>query len=131
MTESPENRPVGYKSPPKASRFKPGESGNPAGRPKSIPSLQSALLAELSEPAALKGADGQVMTKQSALVRKLVAEAVAGNMRAVGLLVTILARKSDAAGDDGTAAAEDRDIIDSFVEREVKRRRGAAETASS
>lgn len=30
------DREVGYGKPPKASQFKPGESGNPGGRPKSV-----------------------------------------------------------------------------------------------
>ena len=33
----------GYKDPPKHSKFKPGQSGNPAGRPKGIPNTATRL----------------------------------------------------------------------------------------
>lgn len=38
---------VGYGKPPKESQFKPGQSGNPRGRPKSVPSLKSVISSEL------------------------------------------------------------------------------------
>jgi hypothetical protein len=47
---------VGYKKPPPHTRFKPGESGNPAGRPKSITFSEAmrTLLAEIADPAEQK-----------------------------------------------------------------------------
>ena len=33
-TVAPDDEPVGYRQPPKHSRFKPGQSGNPRGRPR-------------------------------------------------------------------------------------------------
>ena len=38
---------VGYKHPPKHTRFKPGQSGNPRGRPKRARSLKAEFLEEL------------------------------------------------------------------------------------
>jgi hypothetical protein len=40
---------VGYRRPPKHTRFKPGQSGNPLGRPKIGPSLKADLDLELRE----------------------------------------------------------------------------------
>ena len=42
------NDPVGYKKPPVKTRFQPGRSGNPSGRPKTQPSFRAALVAELA-----------------------------------------------------------------------------------
>jgi hypothetical protein len=47
MTDSPEK--VGYKRPPAETRFRPGRSGNPSGRPRRRPDFKVALLAELAE----------------------------------------------------------------------------------
>ncbi len=44
--------PVGYKSPPRSGQWKPGQSGNPGGRPKWKP-LTEALHALLEEEPAL------------------------------------------------------------------------------
>ena len=40
---------VGYCRPPKAHRFKPGQSGNPKGRPKGVPTLQEAITREAAK----------------------------------------------------------------------------------
>ena len=40
---------VGYRRPPKKSRFKPGQSGNPKGRPKGTKNLKRDLIEELQE----------------------------------------------------------------------------------
>ena len=40
---------VGYSKPPKHSRFKPGQSGNPKGRAKGTPNLKTDLSQELAE----------------------------------------------------------------------------------
>jgi Family of unknown function (DUF5681) len=76
---------IGRGKPPLSSRFKPGASGNPSGRPKRTPTLHADLLDELAEPAAASA------TKQRAIVRTLVNQAIgaAGNLR---VLVAVLAR---------------------------------------
>jgi hypothetical protein len=54
---------IGYGRPPRHSQFRPGESGNPRGRPKRTPSFRDSLLAELAET--VVGPDGdRTMTKQ-------------------------------------------------------------------
>ncbi len=40
---------IGYGRPPKAGQFKPGQSGNPQGRPKGSTNLATDLSAELAE----------------------------------------------------------------------------------
>lgn len=59
--------PVGYKKPPKTSRFKPGQSGNPHGRPKSHPELRE-LIQSIAEEAPSKK---NRQTRIEVLVRKM------------------------------------------------------------
>ena len=62
---------VGYKRPPSHTRFRPGRSGNPGGRPKRRPSFRAALLAELA--ATMPAEDQQrAGSKLQALVKTLV-----------------------------------------------------------
>ena len=43
-------KPTGYKMPPVEHQFKPGESGNPGGRPKKLPNMKDELYDAVSEP---------------------------------------------------------------------------------
>lgn len=76
---------VGYKRPPADTRFKPGQSGNPGGRPKGR-SLTS-ILRELLDRNEIRGfqlKEGQ--TVADALVEAMVAEAIKGNAAVIKLL---------------------------------------------
>jgi len=72
---------IGYKKPPLHTRFKPGQSGNPAGRPRGKVSIVKDLLDELSEPVA-----GTQVAKSRAIVKNLVAEAMGDAKTAITLL---------------------------------------------
>ena len=122
VDKSKDAAPVGYSRPPMHSRFAPGKSGNPAGRPKQAPSFMNDLLGELGEEVPVAGQPGQTVTRQRALIRALVREAVAGNLRAVALLMPVLAGGAENEEENPTASAEDAEILDSYVARELKRR---------
>jgi len=115
---------VGYGRPPINSQFKPGQSGNPKGRPKRPASFISDLLAELAEkitPDGEKG--GKKITRQRALIRGLVTAATQGNIRALSLLMPILARPTEESDDAPSMSDEDSDILETYIAREAKRRR--------
>jgi Family of unknown function (DUF5681) len=104
---------VGYRRPPKHSRFRPGRSGNPSGRPKRSPSFRTALLAELALPGKQRR-----QTKLEGLVRCLVDAAVAGDARAQALLVSVLSRIGDLPGTETTpSSADDQAILDAYLKR--------------
>lgn len=116
---------VGYKRPPKASRFKPGQSGNPKGRPKNARNLKTEFLEELSEVIRVREGDREMkISKQRAFVKALVAAAIKGDMRAANALVSFCTR---AFGDENNEslkgpATEDLEILEEFVGREVRKR---------
>jgi hypothetical protein len=118
---------VGYKRPPKNTRFKPGQTGNPKGRPKNVRNFRTDLHDELSELITVReNGQERKITKLRALVKALVAAAIKGDMRAANAIVTFstksLAGAEDTASTTDTTT-DDQDIIDAFVERELKRRR--------
>lgn len=88
MTKKPKNaqspsspNSVGYCRPPVAHRFQPGVSGNPAGRPKGSPSIQELIEREARRLVKIKsGHDIVSLPKQEALVRKLYAKALEGDL---------------------------------------------------
>jgi hypothetical protein len=88
--------PVGYRHPPTHSRFKPGQSGNPKGRPKKPPTLRADLADVLSEPVrAGEGDEVICITRQRALVKKLAAMGLEGNMKAVNIIVALCSQEPE------------------------------------
>lgn len=78
---------VGYGKPPKKGQFKPGQSGNPKGRPKACKNFSTVLVNELSERLTVKeGGKTRRLTKMEAVTKQLVAKALKGDARALGEL---------------------------------------------
>ena len=75
---------VGCGKPPKEHQFKPGQSGNPRGRPKSKKSGSTDISELLGEPVKVK-VDGKVqyMSPFEAILRKLTKKAVDGHLPSI------------------------------------------------
>ena len=113
---------IGYGKPPKKCQFKPGQSGNPSGRPKGAVNFQAELLEELAELTTVQEADRDVtVSKQRACIKALVAAAMRGDMRACGVLLSLCPRPDAASCDGEELASEDREILDAFTARRVSR----------
>ena len=118
---------VGYRKPPKRTRFQPGQSGNPRGRPKGTNNLKTDLMEELGEKILIReGEKSRRVSKQRALVKSLVARAVKGDARAATLLTSMMMRLLETG--EGAPAVEEPlldeelDILGAFEDRV---RRGA------
>lgn len=111
---------VGYGRPPKATRFKPGKSGNPRGRPKGAKSIPALLEGELNRKIRVReGNRERMLTKRELLVRRLVANGVQKGGRDGELLLKLLA--SHAADADPASLpqpldAQDEAILKRFME---------------
>ena len=92
MEKDTENQ-VGYKTPPKASQFKKGRSGNPSGRPRRAPGIAE-LLGKVSKQKVLtQGKNGlKSMSKAEASITQLLNKAAGGDLKAMKLLVDTKAR---------------------------------------
>lgn len=116
---------VGFKRPPKRTRFQPGVSGNPKGRTKHVRNLKTEFLEELGEVIRVREGDREMnISKQRAFVKALVAAAIKGDMRAAAALVSFCNRSFGKEPDDQAKvpAADDLEILDEYVRREVRRR---------
>lgn len=84
-----ENYEVGYRKPPKASRFKRGRSGNPKGRPKGSLNVKTDLNEVLSQKVTIQER-GRVkkVSKQKAIILAQIAKAMKGDHRSANLVMT-------------------------------------------
>ena len=95
---------VGYGKPPKNTRFRKGQSGNPRGRPKGARGLKADLRAELSEKVKVtEHGRTRHLTKQQVIVKTLAAKAIRGDTRAISKLIDLTLELHGVDGDQSTA----------------------------
>lgn len=81
---------VGYKKPPKSKQFKPGQSGNPKGRPKNAKGMNTIVRDLLTEKVTVRTSAGpRRMSKMEAALHKLTEKGFSGDTRALGALVQL------------------------------------------
>ena len=97
-------------------RFRPGNSGNPRGRPKGSRNIAAQYLAEASAPAS---ADPNALTKLQAAIKAQVTKAVEGDLRAVRDVVEQLAKaEAERSADRAPAFTDaDREVIAELYKR--------------
>jgi hypothetical protein len=118
----PQNQSPTRRNPPEAHRFKPGQSGNPSGRPKGIKSVDKELEAALKQMVRVRvGARFVKMTRLEAMTRTLADKAVAGDAKAVRLLIDRLkeveARAAAEPGVRESFSEKDREVIAAVLVR--------------
>ena len=79
---------VGYGKPPKHTQFKPGQSGNPKGKPKGCKNRRTLMDEELNKIVKIKeGSKVKSVTKKEAMLMKLMQDALNGKPHAVKLVL--------------------------------------------
>jgi Family of unknown function (DUF5681) len=92
MSESSETETVGYKRPPIKTQFKPGNSGNPRGRPPKSKVNMGQSLSEALDAKILVTSFQKPMTGQKALVQSLVDRVLQGEAQAIPALMRLFNR---------------------------------------
>lgn len=125
-TELPDQEPsdnqVGYCRPPKATRFKKGQSGNPKGRPKGSLNVATVFSKTLREKVVVnENGQRKTMSKLEAALKQLTNKAASGDTRALRLLLE-LARdaeaKQNAGGEQIPIVGElDQEVIEGILNR--------------
>jgi Family of unknown function (DUF5681) len=119
---TPPNSRVGYRSPPEATRFKKGASGNPRGRPKGSLNVATVLMRTLREKVVInQNGRRKTVTKLEAALKQLVDQAAAGDLRALRHL-TALAHDAEAQQNARDAQRQDLGELDLAVMQGILQR---------
>ncbi|WP_188967477.1 DUF5681 domain-containing protein [Neoroseomonas lacus] len=111
---------VGYGKPPAHSRFRKGQSGNPAGRRRGSRNLMVLLKEELDKSVAVReGGKVRRVRKRDALIASMVNKALQGEPRTTNLLMTFMQRAeptaAQASAGEQSVEADDQKIIAAFL----------------
>jgi hypothetical protein len=87
-----DNDKVGFGRPPRSRQFKPGESGNPRGRPKGARGVSQVLEAALNKRITVtEGGKRKRITKLDAAIQQVANKAASGGEKAVKLVMEMIA----------------------------------------
>ena len=108
---------VGYGKPPTHSRYRPGQSGYPAGRRKGVRNLKTDVKRTLAMPVKVKeGGRTRTKSTQEAALMVLRESALKGNTRAFARFLELALRfNNDEAGPAQQLTADDRAILAAYV----------------
>ena len=122
---------VGYGQPPKQTRFKPGRSGNPGGRPKGARNFKTDVRVTLETPVKVTrdGMPRKVSTQKAMLLR-LREKALSGDPRALDRLIHLAqAFNNEETAAAGSLSAHDADILQIFKARVLSGAAGAYDSS--
>ncbi|MEA3195484.1 MAG: hypothetical protein QOD26_3817 [Betaproteobacteria bacterium] len=114
--------PVGFGKPPRQSQFKPGQSGNPRGRPKGSKNLSSVIRKVLGRRVNVKhnGAE-KTMPTLEALLNLMASRALSGDPKLIHLLLRHATmadgEAAERAADEPTLRPEDELVMANIVKR--------------
>ncbi len=112
---------VGYGRPPKATRFAPGRSGNPRGRPRGTRPVGTILQEVIRQKVAVtEGGKTRRVPAIEGMLRRLVNDALRGGAGTVKLLLSLVDRYGDspeAAIKLADVLAEDQEILAQYLPR--------------
>jgi Family of unknown function (DUF5681) len=110
---------VGYGRPPRHTQFKPGQSGNPAGRRKGLRNFKTDVLSILEKPLKVReGGRTRTRSTQEATLMMIRNKACQGHDRSIERICDLALRFNNDAGETGESQplpADDRAILDAYV----------------
>ncbi len=123
---------IGYRKPPRHTRFKKGQSGNPRGRDKGRESYRTEFLKELGERVTVtENGRRRMLSKQTLTIKRMVADAIKGDAKARDQILRLISQiDAFEAGAEPVrpTANEDAEIMARFKARlieEIKAQQGS------
>ena len=119
---------VGYGKPPKHTQFRPGQSGNPKGRPKGSKNLKTELAEVLAETVVVREGDvTRKVSKRRALLTSQANRAIKGDAKSAAL-ITALDTRLLGDGDDAVDIKEivhedDRAVVETLKTRLLQKQK--------
>jgi len=123
MANKDDDYEVGYSKPPIDTQFKPGVSGNPAGRPKGRPNMATVLRQELERKVTInENGKQKKVTLMEAGCKQLAHKVAKGDLKAMQLVLEIVVDSEDDASviHDALNQAEDSVILEKLKARFIK-----------
>jgi hypothetical protein len=108
---------VGYKKPPRHSRFRPGQSGNPSGRKKGVRNLASDVKRTLKVPVKVhEGGRSRKVSTQAGILMVLREKALKGDARALDRLLELAMRFDSEPAPEAAhpLSTDDQAILDAY-----------------
>ena len=117
--EADEQYEVGYGKPPRHTRFRPGASWNPKGRPKGVNNLATDVKKALASKITVRsGGNGRLVSTQEAGIMLLKEKALKGDDKALARLIDLAARFNNELVHDveSEVSADDEEILRAWEE---------------
>jgi len=124
-----EHEAVGYGRPPKAHRFRPGQSGNPRGRPKGSKNMMTLFEQELDAKVTVtEHGERRTITKRQVIAKQVVNKAATGDAKAVRMLLDETRLSEQETNASGQANPFGRPVDEAVMRNVLQRLRGAEPT---
>ena len=111
---------VGYGKPPQSTRFKPGQSGNPKGKPRGAKNLASILDNAIKEKVVVnENGKRKTISKLEVAIRQLVNKAAMGDQKAMMQLLPLVQIVEGRGGADAPLPNYEQDmkVLAEFLQR--------------
>lgn len=118
IRKAPQAGKVGYGKPPRAHQFKPGQSGNPRGRPKGARSESTILHDLLHRKIEIRdGGRLRKITVLEAILLRFTEDSLKGNTKSAALLLSRYGAMVSGETPISDTSEEDREILEAFAQR--------------
>ncbi len=112
------NSEIGYCRPPKQHQFKPGQSGNPKGRPKGAKNEATIIRSILEKKISIREAGrSRKVSVLEAMIWKFAEDALKGNTKSAGFLLNRYQLAEGRAPETDQLDEDDRGVLNDFIAR--------------